>query len=50
MKEANPGDTVIAIADCPTFEDDTKKMCTHSRSKFLKLRIGGGCKKITIKA
>ena len=47
-KEFNQGDTVEAIADCPTFEDDMKKWCTQWKKLFVKSIKEGGITKVTV--
>ncbi len=48
-KQVNPGDILTVVADCPTFEDDVKKLCATVKKQILKVEVEGAVKKITIK-
>ena len=40
-KEVNPGDTLVVVADCPTFEDDVKAWCKQMKKVLIVLKDEG---------
>ncbi len=42
--EANPGDIVEVLADCPTFEADMKRWCADFKKVLLKIQVNGNHK------
>lgn len=43
--EMNPGDTIEASADCPTFERDIRHWCERTKKTLLWIKDEGGGKK-----
>ena len=43
-KEVDAGDTLVVIADCPTFEKDVKDWCKNMKKTLVVLRDDNGAK------
>jgi TusA-related sulfurtransferase len=43
-KEVNPGDTMVVLADCPSFPTDVKEWCQKMKKNLVVLKDnpGGG--------
>jgi tRNA 2-thiouridine synthesizing protein A len=41
MKEVHAGDTLVVLADCPTFEDDVRSWCTRQKKVLVVLKDEG---------
>jgi tRNA 2-thiouridine synthesizing protein A len=48
-KEVEPGDTLVVIADCPTFEKDVKDWCRNMKKVLVVLRDEGSAKRAEVK-
>jgi tRNA 2-thiouridine synthesizing protein A len=40
-KEVDPGDTLVVVADCPTFEKDVKDWCRNMKKVLVVFREEG---------
>jgi tRNA 2-thiouridine synthesizing protein A len=40
-KEVNPGDTLVVLADCPTFENDVRQWCKSMNKVLIVIRDEG---------
>lgn len=48
--DMDPGDILVVLGDCPTFEKDVRKWCTRLKKDLLSVRDeGDGKKRIQIK-
>jgi tRNA 2-thiouridine synthesizing protein A len=48
-REMKPGEIVEVIADCPTFEADTRKLCTDLKMALLFVKVEGPDKRVQIR-
>ena len=48
-KEVAPGDTLVVLADCPTFEKDVKDWCGKMNKVLVVLREDGGAKRAEVR-
>jgi tRNA 2-thiouridine synthesizing protein A len=48
-KEVNAGDTLVVLADCPTFEKDAREWCQKMNKVLLVLRDDGGAKRCEVR-
>ncbi len=40
-KEVNPGDTLVVVADCPTFEQDVRQWCKSMNKTLIVMKDEG---------
>jgi tRNA 2-thiouridine synthesizing protein A len=48
-REMKPGEIVEVIADCPTFETDTRKLCEDLKMALLFVKVEGPVKRVQIR-
>ncbi len=49
-KEVNAGDTLVVLADCPTFEKDVKEWCKNMKKVLIVLQdVGNNTKKCEVR-
>jgi tRNA 2-thiouridine synthesizing protein A len=48
-KEVAPGDTLVVLADCPTFEKDLKDWCTKMNKVLVVIRDEGPAKRAEVR-
>ena len=48
-KKVSPGDTLIVLADCPTFEKDVKDWCKTMKKVLLLYTVKGGVQEAHIR-
>jgi tRNA 2-thiouridine synthesizing protein A len=47
--EAKPGDTLVVLADCPTFEKDAREWCQKTKKVLVVMRDEGGAKRCEVR-
>ncbi len=49
-KKVNPGDVLVVIADCPTFESDLREWCSRTKKVLVVLKdAGAGAKRAEVR-
>ena len=48
-KEVNTGDTLVVLADCPTFEKDAREWCQRMNKVLLVFRDEGSSKRAEVR-
>jgi tRNA 2-thiouridine synthesizing protein A len=48
-KEVNNGDTLVVLADCPTFEKDVREWCGNMKKVLVVIRDEGTAKRAEIR-
>jgi tRNA 2-thiouridine synthesizing protein A len=48
-KEVNSGDTLVVLADCPTFEKDVREWCNNMKKVLVVIRDEGNSKRAEVR-
>jgi tRNA 2-thiouridine synthesizing protein A len=48
-RETKPGDIVEIVADCPTFEEDMRKLCLDMKRALLFVKVEGPNKRVQVR-